>query len=109
MPGISMSVTITSNVAAFLEQRERVLGAADGGHLVARGLEDRGEHVAEERRVVDEQQRPRGGLDVQLLAPQPVLEGERQEVADVDDLGRLALDHRRAEHAGVSLATSMLS
>ena len=30
---------------------------------------------------------------------EPVLEGERQIVRDVDDLGGLALDHRRAEHA----------
>ena len=34
-----------------------------------------------------------------LLAAEPVLEGERQEMTDIDDLGRLALDHRRAEHA----------
>jgi hypothetical protein len=32
---------------------------------------------------------------------EPVLEGERQEMADIDDFGGLALDDGRAEHAGI--------
>ena len=39
-----------------------------------------------------------------LLAAEPVLEGERQEVADIDDFGRLALDDGGAEHAGIVAA-----
>ena len=36
-----------------------------------------------------------------LLAAEPILEGERQEVADIDDFGGLALDDGGAEHAGI--------
>jgi hypothetical protein len=34
-----------------------------------------------------------------LLPASPVVEGERQEMRDVDDVGRLALDHGRADEA----------
>ena len=68
---------------------QRFLRLADRGHLVAGCLEDGRQHVAEERRVVDEQEAPGQGLLAHLLALEPVLEGERQVVADVDDLGRL--------------------
>ena len=44
-----------------------------------------------------------------LLAAEPVLEGERQEMADVDDLGRLALDDRRAEHARACRSPTSMS
>ena len=96
-----MSVTATSKRAPVLEQRQRLLRGGDGGHVVAGGLQHRREHVAEERRVVDQQHRARRALRRLLLAAEPVLEGERQEMADVDDLGRLALDDGRAEHAGI--------
>ncbi len=36
-----------------------------------------------------------------ILAAEPVLEGERQEVPDIDDFGRLAFDDGGAEHAGI--------
>ena len=55
-------------------------------------------------RIVDQQQRARRARARLLLAAEPVLEGERQEVADVDDLGRLALDDGGAEHAGIVAA-----
>ena len=54
--------------------------------------------LQEERRVVDEQQGARQRFLLHLLAAEPVLEGERQEVADIDDLCRLALHDGRAEH-----------
>src|SRR5580700_4753789 len=85
---------------ARLQSRERLVGPGRGGDVVARRLEHRGEHVAEEMRIVDQQQVARERLHAQLLAAEPVLERERQEMADVDDLGGVALDHRRAEHAG---------
>ena len=94
-----MSDTITSNVWPCLDQRERLVAGADRGHVVAGGLHHRHEHVAEEGRVVDEQQGARQRVLAHFLAAEPVLEGERQEVADVDDLGRLALDDRGAEDA----------
>ena len=54
--------------AAVAQARQRVLGAGDRGHVVAGRLQHRGEHVAEERRVVDEQQRARLDGDVHVLA-----------------------------------------
>src|SRR5947209_7491568 len=77
----------------FLDDRERVLRRADRGHVIAGRFEHRYQHVAEERAVIDEQQRAGQRLRAQLLAAEPVLEGERQEMSDVDDLGRLPLDH----------------
>src|SRR4051812_37529729 len=82
-----------------LQQDERFLRRCRAGDGVARGLQHRRQHVAEERRVVDQQHaapHAGGGLPTPV---RPILEGERQEMADVDDLGGLTLDHRRAEHA----------
>ena len=63
--------------------------ALDRGDLVAGGLEDGRQHVAEERRVVDEEEAAGQRVLAHLLALEPILEGERQIVADIDDLGRL--------------------
>ena len=68
-------------------------------HPVAGGLQHRRQHVAEERRVVDQQHRLRRRRRPHLLAREPVGKRHRQEVADVDHLGGLALDHGRAENA----------
>src|SRR6266404_689958 len=87
-------------LAALLEQSERFVRRADRGHVVAGGFEHWNEHVAEERGIIDEQKRARQRLGTHFLAAEPILERERQEVADVDDFGRLALDDRAAEHAG---------
>src|SRR3954468_6981398 len=42
---------------ALLDHRERFRPSRHRGHVVSGGLEHRNEHVAEERRVIDEQQR----------------------------------------------------
>ncbi len=79
---------------------ERPLGARGRGDLVARGLEDRGQHVAEEGRS-----RRRAGRSARRPSrapgrPRPVVVRERQIVGDVDDLGGAAADHRRADEVG---------
>ncbi len=99
MPGISMSETTTSNLRPALISASASSAEPTADDRVAGGLEHRHEHVAEEGRVVDEQQRARQRLGAHLLAAEPVLECERQEMADVDDLGRLSLDDRGAEDA----------
>src|SRR5450631_317666 len=45
--------------APVLEHRQGLQRGRGGGHLVADGLQHRREHVAEERRIVDQQQRAR--------------------------------------------------
>src|SRR5665647_1718004 len=87
--------------AASVEHRQRLLGGAGRGHRVTSRLQHRHKHVAEERGIVDQQNRAGFGAGRLILAAEPVLEGERQEVPDIDDFGRLALDDGGAEHAGV--------
>src|SRR5665647_736509 len=87
--------------APVLEHRQCLQRGRDGAHLVAGGLQHRREHVAKERGVVDQQQRARPSAPRGLLIAEPVLEGERQEVTDVDDFGGLSLDDGGAEHAGI--------
>ena len=100
MSGISMSVSTTSKV--WPERSAARPSCALGGdpHLVAGGLQHRRQHVAEERRS----RRPAAPIarstDGRIsLRREPVGERHRQEVADVDHLGGLALDHGRAENA----------
>ena len=89
------------HVEALRAQRSQaLLRGRRGADAVAGGLEHRGQHVAEERRVVDQQHRLRVQRRLHLLAGEPVGERHRQEVADVDHFGGLALDHGRAENAG---------
>src|SRR5664280_1501862 len=82
----------TTDVGLLLERRQCLQRGRDGAHLVAGGLQHRREHVAKERGVVDQQQRARPSAPRGLLIAEPVLEGERQEVTDVDDFGGLSLD-----------------
>src|SRR5215211_1602904 len=84
----------------LLDQGKRLLAAADTDHVVSGRLQHRAEHVAEERRVVDEQQRPRQRVGPHFFAAEPILERERQEMTDVDDFRRLALHHGGADDAG---------
>src|SRR5450631_2242082 len=90
--------------APVLEHRQGFRRRCGGGHLVAGGLQHRREHVAEERRVVDQQQRARPRAFCLIFIAEPILEGERQEVADVDDFGGLPLDDGGAEYAGIFAA-----
>ena len=84
---------------ARAQRRQALLGVRRGPHLVTGGLQDRGQHVAEEGGIVDQEHRLRAGRRPHLLAREPVGKGHRQEVADVDHLGGLALDHGRAQNA----------
>ena len=99
--GISMSVMTTiegrrSERSASSASARR----ADRDHLVAGGLEHRRQHVAEERRSRRPAARVRAARAASVRrGGEPIVERQRQEMADVDDLGGLALDHRVAEHA----------
>src|ERR1700733_1373868 len=68
-------------------------------HPVARGLEHRRQHVAEERAIIDQQHRLRRHRGAHLLAGEPVGERHREEVTDIDHFGGLALDYGGAENA----------
>ncbi len=68
-------------------------------HPVARRLQHRRQHVAEERAIVDQEHRLRGCRRPHLLAGEPVGERHGQEVADVDHFGGLSLDHGGAQNA----------
>ena len=99
MSGISMSVSTTSNDWPERKRHQALLRVGRNPHLVARRLQHRRQHVAEERAVVDQQHRLRHQRGAHLLAAEPVGERHRQEVADVDHLGGLPLDHGGAEDA----------
>ena len=73
---------------AGLERRERVRRRPDRDDLIAGGLDQRRQHVAEEGGIVDQQHRARQPRRRRVAAAEPVFEGLRQEMADVDDLGR---------------------
>src|ERR1043166_1340466 len=59
---------------ARLEPRQRLVGTGRGGDVVAGRLEHRRQHVAEEMRVVDQQQVAGERVGAQLLAAEPVFE-----------------------------------
>src|SRR5690242_20800675 len=80
--------------AAVCDVRQSLRTRADAGDVEARGLQDRREHVTEESGVVDQQDRFLPGLNWVFFAPEPIGEGKRQEMSDVDDLGRLPLDRK---------------
>src|SRR5262245_3295535 len=82
-----------------LEQRQRLMRARGGGDLIASNLQQRRKHVAEKRRVIDQQHRALAFVAARVLAAEPVLKCKRQEVSDVQNLGGAPADHRRAEHA----------
>src|SRR5262249_21435372 len=70
-------------------------------HQIACRLQNRGKHVEEERGIVD-QQHVAWALPYRLfLSSEPIFEGKRQEVADIDDFGCLAADDGGTEHARI--------
>ncbi len=100
MSGISMSVMTRSKRLPDVERRERLRRRSDRDDLAAGGLDQRRQHVAEEGRIVDQQHGRAQPIGRSIAAAEPIGKGLRQEMADVDDLGGVALDHRVAEHAG---------
>src|ERR1700722_5942586 len=81
-----------------LQRLKRLRGRSNGNNLTAGGLDERRQHVAEEDRVVDQEHPALQLLRRQFAAAEPVGERLRQEMADVDDLGRVTLALRGAEY-----------
>src|SRR6266851_3820008 len=87
-------------ILARLAQAEGTIRRLDGGDLVAGDRQERRQQVAEERRIVDDQDALGVLLGVELaMRAEPIVEGEREEIAGIDDVRRLSGDDRTPDIA----------
>src|SRR5205807_1888101 len=87
-------------ILAGLAQAEGAIRRLDGGDLVASNRKQRGQQIAEERRVINDEDALGILLGVKLaMRAEPIVEGEGEEITGVDDVRRLPGDDRAADIA----------
>ena len=99
VPATSMSGDDNVEGLIGLQERYCFLRRGDRRDGVTVGLEHRRKHVAEEGNIVDQEHAARGHLRSARLPFGPVIEGQLQEVRNVDYFSSLPFDHRRSEQA----------